>query len=291
MILLLPSLACWSIDYLGLNFNMPDITNTLYNLRMLDDLATKESAIHRLHPLVKLLTTIVFLVVVISFERFEILALLPFFFYPVITLTLAELPAVPILKRILLAAPFVLGIGILNPLFDQQTVTFLGINISRGWLTFLSLTIKTGLTVTAALLLIATTGMDRLAATLRMLKIPKLFVMQVLLTYRYITVLLEETARILRAYSLRAPNQKGVRRNAWGSLAGQLLLRTFDRAQRVYQAMCLRGFTGEYHTGVNFKFTGRDFLYLTGWCIFFIVARMFNIPNLLGMLFTGVIHR
>jgi len=270
---------------------MPDMTNTLYNLRLLDDLARKDTAIHRLHPLVKLLTTIVFLIVVISFERYEILALLPLFFYPVVIFSLAELPALPILKRILLVAPFVLGIGIFNPLFDHQTVTYLGMTISRGWLTFLSLTIKTGLTVTAALLLIATTGIDRLAAALRMLGIPKLFVMQVLLTYRYITVLIEETARTLRAYSLRSPNQKGVHRSAWGSLAGQLLMRTFDRAQRVYQAMCLRGFTGEYHTGDSFLFTGRDFLYLTGWCLFFAVARMFNIPNLLGMLLTGVLNQ
>ena len=269
---------------------MSDMINSLYNLRLLDAMAQKDTTIHRLHPLVKLLTTIAFLVVVISFERFEILGLLPFIFYPVLTFALAELPAVPILKRILIVAPFVLGIGILNPVFDHQTITVLGLNISRGWLTFFSITIKTGLTVTAALLLIATTGMDKLAAALRMLRLPRLFVMQLLLTYRYISVLLEETARTLRAYSLRAPQQKGIHRSAWGSLAGQLLLRTFDRAQRVYQAMCLRGFTGEYHTGANSKITGNDLLYITGWCIFFIVARIFNIPVLLGTLFTGVIR-
>lgn len=269
---------------------MSDIKNAIYNLRLLDELARKDTSLHRLHPLVKLLTTIVFLVVVISFERYAILGLLPFFFYPVITFALGEIPVVPILKRILPVAPFVLGIGIFNPVFDQQTVTLLGISLSRGWLTFLSLSLKTGLTVTAVLLLIATTGMDALGASLRTLRIPKLFVMVLLLTYRYITVLIEETARVLRGYSLRAPNQKGIHRSAWGSLAGQLLLRTLDRAQRVYQAMCLRGFTGEYHTGRKVKVTGYDFLYLATWCIFFIVARMFNIPGLLGMLFTGVIN-
>ena len=45
-----------------------------------------------------------------------------------------------------------------------------GIVISRGWVTFLSIFIKSGLTVTASILLIATTGMDRLGAALRMLK-------------------------------------------------------------------------------------------------------------------------
>lgn len=270
---------------------MSEIISSLYNLRLLDDLARKDTPIHRLHPLVKLMTTMVFLTVVVSFGRYEIFALLPFIFYPVIIFALAELPVAPILKRLLFVAPLILGIGIFNPVFDHQTVVFLGLNISRGWITFISLTIKAALTVTTALLLIATTGMDNLAAALRMLRIPRLFVMQLLLTYRYITVLIEETARTLRAYYLRAPQQKGVQRSAWGSLAGQLLLRTFDRAQRVYQAMCLRGFTGEFNTGGFAKLTNKDFLYFSGWCIFFATARLYDLPVLLGSLFTGVITR
>lgn len=266
---------------------MADITSSLFNLRLLDNLAGKDTAIHRIHPVIKLLTTVAFLVVVVSFEKYEILGLLPLTFYPVLIFALAELPAGPILKRALIAAPFVIGIGILNPLFDHQTVTFLGVTFSKGWLTFLSLAVKTALTVTAALLLIATTGMDQLSRALRALRIPKLFVLQLVLTYRYITVLMEEAARSLRAYALRAPRQKGVHYKAWGPMAGQLLLRTYDRAQRVYQAMCLRGFAGEYNTGTNPRITGRDLLYLTGWCLFFAAARVFDIPGLLGSLLTG----
>jgi len=266
---------------------MADITSSLFNLRLLDNLAGKDTAIHRIHPAIKLLTTVVFLVVVVSFEKYEIVGLLPFIFYPVLIFALAELPAGPILKRVLIAAPFVLGIGILNPLFDHQTVTFLGMTFSKGWLTFLSLAVKTTLTVTAALLLIATTGMDQLSGALRALGVPKLFVLQLVLTYRYITVLMEEAARSLRAYALRAPRQKGVHYKAWGPMAGQLLLRTYDRAQRVYQAMCLRGFAGEYNTGTNPRVAGRDLLYLAGWCLFFAAARIFDIPGLLGSLLTG----
>jgi len=50
---------------------------------------------------------------------------------------------------------------------------------------------------------------------------------------------------------LRSPlqNENGIHIKDWGAFAGQLVLRTFDRAQRVYQAMCVRGFTGEYNTG------------------------------------------
>lgn len=267
---------------------MSKIVNSLYNIRLLDDLARKETYIHRIHPLAKLLTTVVYLTMVVSFGRYEIGSLLPFLFYPVLLFTLGDLPVAPILKRIMIVGPFIVGIGILNPLFDHQVMVVGGVTISRGWATFFSILIKCVLTVTAALLLIATTGVDRLAGALRMLKIPRLFVLQFLLTYRYISVLVEEVVRMLRAYSLRAPEQKGIHRSVWGSFAGQLILRTFERAQHVYQAMCLRGFTGEYNTGGNAGFKAADLVYLSGWVLFFAMARIYNIPMLIGLLITGV---
>lgn len=270
---------------------MLNMMESAYNIRLLDDLARRDTLIHRVHPLAKLITTLIYLVVVVSFDRYEISRLLPLVFYPILIFALAELPVGPILKRVLLVEPLVIGIGILNPVFDQHVVMVAGMEISRGWVTFLAIFIKGGLTVTAALLLIATTGMDRLAEALRMLKIPRLFVLQLLLTYRYISVLMEEVATTLRAYSMRAPHQKGIQRSVWGSLAGQMLLRTFDRAQRVYQAMCLRGFTGEYMTGSNKKLKVGDLLYLALWGMFLIMLRAYDLPRLLGSLFTGVIMR
>lgn len=273
------------IDY------MSSILNSLYDIRHLDDMARNETSIHRIHPLIKLITTIVFLIVVVSFGKYEIGRLMPLFFYPIIIITFAEIPLVPIIRRILVVEPLIIGIGILNPFFEKQTFTFIGITLSIGWITFLSIFIKSGLSIAVALLLVATTGMERLGAALRMLKIPRIFVLQLLLTYRYISVLMEEVQRMLMAYSLRSPLQKGIKRSAWGSFAGQLVLRTFDRAQRVYQAMCIRGFDGEYNTGEDIKIKSSDLIYLIGWISFFIAVRMYNLPELLGSLLTGVINK
>ncbi len=269
---------------------MSGIVNSLYNMRHMDDLARRESPIHNIHPLVKLITTVVFIAVVMSFGRYDIGRLVPFFLYPVIIFIVADLPKAPIFKRILIVEPFIIGIGILNPLFDSQTFVVGGIVLSKGWITFGSIFIKSLLTVTAALLLIATTGMDRLAGALRMLKVPRIFVLQLLLTYRYISVLAEEVGRMLRAYSLRAPEQKGIHRNAWASFSGQLLIRTFDRAQRVYHAMCTRGFTGEYSTGSVSKIKLIDYIYWACWIIFFAAVRMFDLPVLIGSMITGVVY-
>ncbi len=269
---------------------MTNFTNSLYNMGIMNDFARKDTPIHRMHPLVKLLTTLVYLVIVVSFDRYEISGLVPLIFYPLLIFLLAELPPGPIIRRILFVEPLIIGMGIFNPFFDHQTIIIGDVILSRGWVTFFSIFIKGGLTVTAGLLLVATTGIDQLAAAMRLLKIPRLFILQLLLTYRYISVLMEEAARTIRAYSLRAPGHKGVHRSVWGSLAGQLLLRTFDRAQSVYQAMCLRGFTGEYYTGESTPIRWRDFIYLLSWCCFFIFIRMYNIPMWLGAFVTEVIR-
>jgi cobalt/nickel transport system permease protein len=268
---------------------MANIVEPLYNIRLLDDLAQGESLIHQLHPLVKIVTTMIYLVIVLSFGRYEVIPLLPFIFYPVIIIALAELPLGPIMKRVLILQPLVIGIGILNPVFDQQSIVIGGITLARGWITFLSILLKSILTITISLLLIATTGMDRLAAAMRSLKVPKILVLQILLTYRYISLLIEELARMVRAYSLRAPGQKGIEFKAWGSFAGQLLLRTYDRAQRVYESMVLRGFNGDYNPGNITAIYSRDIVYLAGWILFFVTARVYNLPVLLGIWLSGVV--
>ncbi|GAA6410214.1 ABC transporter ATP-binding protein [Blautia hominis] len=109
----------------------------------------------------------------------------------------------------------------------------------------ITLMMKGVFTVLASYLLIATTSIEKLCYVFRLLHIPKILVTQILLTYRYITVLLGEVNRITQAYSLRAPKQKGVHFKVWGSLSGQLLLRSMDRATMVYESMTLRGYNGE----------------------------------------------
>lgn len=261
------------------------MTDSLYKIRFIDDLARKDTPVHRIHPLVQLLTLLVYLITVVSYDKYEIIGVLPLVFFPVLVITLGEIPLRPLLKRVLALQFVIAGIGILNPLFEHNTVSFGGIAISVGWLTFISIFIKGLLTVTAGILLISTTGMDKLSAALRMLKVPKLFVLQILLTYRYISVLAEETHRLSTAYSLRSPGQRGINARAWGSFAGQLLLRSFDRADRVYQAMRLRGFSGDYVAGNLTKPRIWDLLWLVMWASLFIIARIYNIPLLLGSVF------
>ena len=68
----------------------------------------------------------------------------------------------------------------------------------------------------------------------------------ILLIDRYIYILGQEAERIMTAYKLRAPSQKGIHYKAWGPLVGQWLIRSMERAQIVYESMTLRGYQGEF---------------------------------------------
>jgi cobalt/nickel transport system permease protein len=270
--------------------NMANITQTYYKMFILDELADRKTAIHGINPAIKLIVTLIFIIIVVSYGKYNLSGLIPLFFYPVILMSVGDIPYKPMLVGLAIASPLVIGAGIFNPILDRTIVlTLWGAAISSGMLSFASLILKCALTVLAALLLLATTGIGNIAAAMQKLHIPDVFIMQLLLTYRYISVLMGETGRVYNAYTLRATYQKGVSSKVWGSLLGLLLLRTFDRAVRLYQAMKLRGYGNNYYGANLERIKRKDILYLFGWTIFFLTARIINLPMLMGLLVTRLI--
>ena len=145
--------------------------------------------------------------------------------------------------------------------------------VTAGIVSMLTLMIKGIYSVLASYLLIVTTPIENICHALRLLHIPAVIVTQILLAYRYVSLLLEEAGRMTQAYSLRAPKQKGVHFRVWGSLAGQLLLKSIDRAGEVYESMLLRGYQGEFPYAAKSHCRIRDFVYLAVWCAIFFGLR------------------
>jgi cobalt/nickel transport system permease protein len=265
---------------------MSKLTDSLNKIQSLEELADGKTVIHRIHPMAKMITTIFFLVAVISFDKYNISGLVPFFIYPILLMALSEIPYRSVLSRLLIALPFSFFAGLSNPFLDRSTAfLLLGVPVSWGILSFLSILIKTVLTVMAVLILIATTPMDRLAHELIRVKIPKVFVMQIMLTYRYLGLLIAEAGNMLTAYHLRSSRQKGIRLEHAGTFMGQLLLRSFDRAEKVYVAMKLRGFNGEYHFALSEKMRLGDSIYALALCAVFLLMRWFNVSVFIGSYF------
>ena len=255
----------------------------------MDELGRMDTPAHRLDARAKALVTFVFVGVVMSFPRREISALTPFFLYPAALLSLGRIPVRHVLKKILVAMPFALLVGIFNPLLDREPVATVGPWVmTGGWLSFASIMLRFVLTVGAALALVACTGMYRLGAGLEQLGVPRVFVMQLLFLYRYLFVVADEGVKMLRAVQLRSPSLRVLPLHVYGSLTGHLLLRSMDRAERVYRAMVARGFDGEIRVMRRSSFRCADWAFAGGCLSFFFAARVWNLANGLGILITGI---
>lgn len=256
-----------------------------YDLGRLDLLAENNSPVHRLDPRAKVLTTLLFIVYVVSFDKYEIARLLPFFLFPAFLIGLANVPFVYLLRKLLIVSPFVIFIGIFNPFLDREIILQLGsLQVTGGWLSLLSILLRFTLTVGAALLLIATTGFPAICTAIVKLGVPRVFAVQLLLLYRYVFVLIEESIRMLRAYSLRSFSNKMMGYRVFRQLLGNLLLRTLDRAQRIHMAMLSRAFNGEIHIIRQFSFGWRELLFLSGFALLFTLLRFYNLTGFIGKL-------
>jgi cobalt/nickel transport system permease protein len=236
------------------------------------------------------LTTLVFLVCVVSFGRYDVLPMLPFVVFPLFVAAEGNLPYGFLGRKLLVAAPFAVVIGMFNPLLDRAVLLHLGgVGISGGWVSFTSIVLRFLLTTSAALVLIGTTSFTGVCMAIERLGAPDVFATQLLFLYRYIFVLGEEAMRMSRARALRSFSRRGMGIRVYSQMLGHLLLRTYGRAQRIYLAMLCRGFDGHVRVMRRLRLTGRDVAFTLLWSAAFIAFRMFNIPLLVGRLVTGLV--
>ena len=112
---------------------MADIRRKIAEIYSLEQLASGETCVHRLHPLAKLLSTLIFILTVVSFGRYEFSRLAPYVFYPVLLMSLSETPCRMILRRVAVAIPFCFFAGLSNVIFVRETAFELyGLTVSLG---------------------------------------------------------------------------------------------------------------------------------------------------------------
>jgi cobalt/nickel transport system permease protein len=270
---------------------MAKIESAFLELGHLDAMASGNSMLHRLDPRVKVLTAALFVVCVVSFDKYVIAAMLPFALVLSLLMGLGGIPAHCILRKVALISPLAILLGLFNPFLDQQTLLHLGpIAVSGGWMSFLSILLRFCLTVGAMLMLVATTGFNGVCMAMEKMGMPKIFAVQLLLLYRYIFVLMDEGQRMYRARALRSFQGRGTDMKTFGHLIGGLLLRTLDRGQRIHLAMLCRGFDGTIRTRQAPRLTVRDIVLFFLACLILIALRRHDFSLLLGQLLTGLVQ-
>lgn len=176
---------------------------------------------------------------------------------------LARLPLVPLLRRLCVVGLFVGFLWLFLPFsLPGKAVFSLGpLTATReGIRLCLLLTGKSFGIVLALTALLATMPITALGQALQRLGLPDKFCLLLLFTWRYIAVIRQEYLRQHRCVRARGFKPRTslhtYRTYAW--LVGMLLVRSWDRAERVHQAMRCRGFSGRFHSIARFSRSRAD---------------------------------
>jgi cobalt/nickel transport system permease protein len=221
-----------------------------------------ESPIHRLDPRIKVVATVAFILSNALLPDGSWLAFSVSWLLILLANDLAGLGLGFTLKRSFIVLPFVLVAitAIFSPLGEPLVEWNLGFltlaPTDFGVRRFFSILIRSWLSVQMAILLVSTTQFPDLIHAFEHLRLPRVLTTIIAFLYRYLFVLTDEAMRLMRARQARSaglPGQKRGGKLVWrakvtGSMAGQLFLRSYERSDRIYNAMLARGYSGHLRT-------------------------------------------
>jgi cobalt/nickel transport system permease protein len=221
----------------------------------IDRYSELHSPIHRLDPRTKIISLLVCVLAIVLTATAQTMRLAGYAVLLSVIIVVSSVPCWYILKRSLAVVPFVLALSLSAVFFGSRSTYWLAGTLARAWLA-----------AVAMVALSSTTRFPDLLRGLRSLGIPSLLVMLFSFMYRYIYIFLDEAMRMERARQARS---FGVRRTGrlrvFGHMIASLLLRAYERGERVYASMLSRGFDGELRTARPLRYGVTDAIFL---CLF-----------------------
>jgi len=212
----------------------------------LDEHAHHDSPVHRWDPRLKLIGL---MGLILSFSMARDLRLLPAMLVIAAALyALCRLPLSFLISRLRAPGVFLLFLVVLLPFSAGRTVVLeLGPLALRreGCLAALLIATRFASILTIGLVLFGTAPFVTTVKAMRALGVPALLTDMTLLAYRYLYETGADLRRMQRAMRLRGFDAHRLVRHTLDSLAslvGSLFVRSYERSDRVYRAMILRGY-------------------------------------------------
>jgi len=209
-----------------------------------------DSLLYRLDPRVKVVSLVGFVAFTSALGTWP--ALLSGLVFLLLLAGISRISAFYLVKRLAWILPFGGILVIILPFAvpGEPLFKIFSLNASiEGTGQAVVLTMRLLNAVAALSLLTATTGFKDLMMAFRALRVPQIFVLLIEFTVRYISVLTDEARRMQTARKARG-FEKGrslLHRYTFqvaGKLIGILFIRSFERSERVYNAMLARGYAG-----------------------------------------------
>lgn len=222
-----------------------------------------DSLLHQLDPRIKVIVVLFFSIVIAVNNKYT--SLLAGLFFAITIVAVARLEPRKVIHRIVAVNEFLLLLWLMLPFtFPGKTIYTLG-SLSISWegleYAFL-ITIKSNTIVLAGIALLSTTPVFQLIHALHHLCLPDKLTQLFFFTYRYIQTIHSEYIRLNHALKIRgfkAQNNLHTYKT-YAYLVGMILVRSYDRSKRVYDAMLCRGFKGKIWTLDHFILGKLDFL-------------------------------
>lgn len=160
---------------------------------------------------------------------------------------------------VVLLLPFFIILPVTYP--GEVATEFLGIPYAiEGVRLSVMIVLKAVTVMTTAFVIFGSARFDISMIALQELKCPHVIVQMLLFAYRYIFLFLAEMKRLDTAMKARGfvkkPNLYTMK--VVGGFVGTLLIRSFERTERIYKAMLSKGYRGTLHTMVEFEADGKD---------------------------------
>ncbi len=148
----------------------------------------------------------------------------------VAAIALGRVPLWFLLKRLAWLSPFVLSVALVNAVQAGARASWQAVAV------------KSAICLLTVIVVSNTTPFSGVLRVLRTVRVPGLLITTIALMHRYLFVLVEEAERMRRARASRTFRRERSRRwQALSTVVGQLFVRASERAERIYDSMCARG--------------------------------------------------
>lgn len=202
---------------------------------------------HSIPSHLKIISVLLFIIVVISTPIANWQAFVAFFLLVVLVAITAKIPIPLLFKRALIEIPFIF-FAVLMPFFGNgETIQLGSITLyEEGLIAGGSIVAKGTLGVLSAVILSTTTTAREILRGLERLALPLIMVQIASFMLRYVNVISDEMERMRVARESRGFIATGIKH--WkiiATSAAALFIRSYERGERVHLAMLSRGFDGE----------------------------------------------
>ncbi len=233
----------------------------------LDAYANGSSFFHEWDPRVKIATLFLYCFAVTALKTLFWSGIA--FFIGILAVIACRIPLSRSLRRLAAMAGFLsmflVVVPFTSPLRQGETLFFLPFLHAfpfhgRGFIVALQIVFKACAIGLMMEPMLATAALPVTLQALSRLGLPDAVSQMILLIHRYLFVFLHETKRIYRSMRVRgfSPRTDVATMNTMGNFFGMLFVRSFDRTQRVYDAMLSRGYNGAFPTFIHFENRGMD---------------------------------